>query len=161
MDAVDNARRILHLAGPVTEEDGAPLRRDLVVGERLYPACPLRSVIEKELDALFKTLGTSEAPPPGDELPLQRRFPPVDFRNPDELKVAEIVNRLMDIEGVRDLRVVSPASNVRPPHNDAVTAASGERVYRAYILSLRRVALGPLRPTPGLDAARGYLGPRS
>jgi len=158
--AIDNARRTLHLAGPVVEEDGAPLRREALVGERLYPTCPLRPAIEKELDALFKTLGTSEAPPPGDELPIQRRFPPVAFRNPDELKIAEIVNRLMDVEGVRDLRVVSPAANVRPPPNDAWTADSGERRYRARILSLRRVALGPLRPTPGLDAARGYVGPR-
>jgi hypothetical protein len=147
----------IYLAAPLTDEDGSNLTEETVKGARIYPACPLSTQVQTALDNIFDQLGTSEALPRGANLPWQRRYPLATFLYPDELRVAEIINQLVDIEGIVDLRVIAPEDNVSPPSMIAVDEPSGERVFTTYILSLRRVSLGPLRPTPGVDD--DYPGP--
>jgi len=155
VSSVDVESLLIHLSAPLLDEDGVPLGAADVNGRRIYPICGMNAALEAALDVVFKDLGTSEARAPEGELPWQRRFPRTNFRHPDELRVAEIVNQLMDIEGIVDARILTPAENVTPPRNEAYTDESDERVYKTYILSLRDVMFGPLLPTPGVDGLPG------
>ncbi len=158
-----NAREYLvYLAEPILDEHGQPVPAEQLVGARIYPTCPLKSEIEPAIRGVFAALGTSEAPLPVDEssppglrpdpkLPWQRRYPQTTFLYPDVLRLAEIVNQLYETKGLADLRIVSPKENVAPPTNAANTTPAGEQVFTTYILTLRRLMLGPYRPTPGED----------
>ncbi len=149
----------LAIAEELLDEDGLPIPPELLVGKPLYPECPMQTLIEKTIDGIFKDLGTSEAPRRDLDLPWQRRYPRTNFSYPAELRVAEIFNRIMDLNGVEDMRVLCPEENIAPPANITEQLPSGERAYTTYILSLRRLAVGPYRPTPGVDAGKGYAGP--
>ncbi|MCP4674756.1 MAG: hypothetical protein GY854_04425 [Deltaproteobacteria bacterium] len=147
------------IAEELVDEEGQPIPLELVIGKPLYPKCPMQTIIEKTIDEIFKDLGTSEAPRRDMDLPWQRRYPRTNFAYPAELRVAEIFNRIMDLNGIEDMRILSPDGNMAPPNNNVEVSPDGERTYTTYILSLRRIAVGPYRPTPGVDEAKGYVGP--
>jgi Baseplate J-like protein len=153
VQSVVDAELTVYLTEPLMDDDGNEVPVDRIIGQRFYPICPVKSLVEDRLDAVFKALGTSESPNPGDDVPWQRRYPLTSSIHPAQLRVAEIVNQIMEIEGVRDMRVVTPIDNVAPPPNEVVPLLSGEKFYKTYILSLRRVAVGPMRYTPGVDPA--------
>jgi Baseplate J-like protein len=159
VQTVDLPKFSILLAAPIADENGEQLTADEVIGARIYPPCPVQAQVDAALESIFGQLGTSEAPARGGELAWQRRYPLTTFLYPDELRVAEITNQLMDIDGIEDIRLVTPEDNVLPPPLEAETLPSGDRAYTTYILSLRRVSLGPLRPTPGYDS--GYAGPEA
>ena len=137
------------------DKDGNEIPESKLIGMRIYPICDLTYTIEGEIRKVFKDLGTSEVMPPKDtDMQWIRRFPSVDFMYPAELRIAELFNRVMDIEGISDMRVVFPTQNISPPSNSVVRQADGSVYYKTYILGLNRLAVGPLLPTATLDT--GY-----
>lgn len=150
IDVVPESRAI-YLGAPLLGEDNSELKQVEVEGQRVYSPCPLQAEIDAAIDRVFKELGTSETTPPTAEIPWQRRFPQTTFQNPDELRVARIIDELMDIDGIADARVIAPQENITPPANRTDRLASGGRRYKTFILKRRRLAVGPLLSTPGID----------
>ncbi len=124
---------------PIEDFVGIP-----VTFQMLYPDCPERKLVQEAVERVFADLGTSEAAKPeySEERPWQRRFPRTDFMYPDELRIAELYNQVMDIPGVEDMRLVTPLDNLRPSPNE-MNVDEDVKTYTTYVLVMRNLVVGP------------------